>query len=137
MIHNFLFPVYNSFAVSAILFICRVVFGTMFLYHGMQKLMNFSSFSANFPDPMGIGHTLSLCLAIFAEVFCTLGFITGFLFRLSTIPMIFTMVMAAFVIHNGDTFAAKELAILYLAIFIILYITGPGSIAADYFFANK
>ena len=66
-----------------------------------------------------------------------MGFITGFLYRLSMIPMIFTMIIAAFVVHANDPFSAKEMALLYLFIFIIMYIIGPGSIAADYFFARR
>ena len=94
MIHNFLFPTYHNLWLSLLLLAGRIVFGGMFLTHGLQKLANFKAMSANFPSIMGMGNTLSLSLAIFAEVFCTLGFITGFLYRLSMIPMIFTMIVA-------------------------------------------
>jgi putative oxidoreductase len=137
MIHNFLFPTYHNLWLSLLLLAGRIVFGGMFLTHGLQKLANFKAMSANFPSIMGMGNTLSLSLAIFAEVFCTLGFITGFLYRLSMIPMIFTMIVAAFFIHGNDPFSAKEMALLYLSIFIMMYILGPGSFAADYFFANS
>lgn len=119
------------------LVMARIAFGAMFLTHGLQKLANFRAMSDSFPGIMGMNNTISLCLAIFAEVFCTLGFITGFLYRLSMIPMIFTMIVAAFVVHANDPFSSKELALLYLFIFIIMYILGPGSFAADYFFARK
>ena len=115
----------------------RILFGGMFLTHGLQKLANFRALSDSFPRIMGLGSTISLSLAIFAEVFCTLAFITGFLYRLSMLPMIFTMIMAVFVVHANDPFSAKELALLYLYIFLIMYCMGPGSFAADYFFARK
>lgn len=137
MLQNFLFPAYHNFGLSIMLLFARIAFGAMFLTHGLQKLANFKAMSANFPSIMGLGSTLSLMLAIFAEVFCTLGFITGFLYRLSMIPMIITMIVAAFVIHGNDPFSAKEMALLYLLIFIVMYILGPGSFAADYFFAAK
>ena len=137
MLHNFLFPTYHNFSLSLLLLFGRVSFGAMFLTHGLQKLANFRQLSENFPSLMGMGSTLSLSLAIFAEVFCTLGFITGFLYRLSMIPMIFTMIIAAFVIHANDPFSTKEMALLYLFIFIVMYTLGPGSIAADYFFATR
>ena len=137
MLHNFLFPTYSSFGLSILLLIGRIGFGAMFISHGLQKLINFKSLAGSFPSIMGLGSTLSLCLAIFAEVFCTLAFMTGFLYRLSMLPMIFTMVIAAFVVHANDPFATKELAMLYLLIFAIMYLAGPGSIAIDYFFARR
>ena len=137
MIQNFLFPTYHSLGLSTLLLVCRIAFGSMFITHGLQKLASFSMLSGSFPSVMGMGSKLSLCLAIFAEVFCTMAFITGFLYRLSMLPMIFTMSIAAFVIHANDPFSAKELALLYLFIFILLYILGPGSFAADWFFARR
>ena len=137
MLQNFLFPAYTNFGLSLLLLFSRIVFGAMFLTHGLQKLANFKALSDSFPSIMGLGSTISLSLAIFAEVFCTLGFITGFLYRLSMIPMIFTMAVAAFVVHAHDPFSTKEMALLYLLIFIVMYILGPGSIAADYFFVKK
>ena len=137
MIQNFLFPAYTNFGLSLLLLFSRLIFGAMFLTHGLQKLANFKALSGSFPSIMGMGSTFSLSLAIFAEVFCTLGFITGFLYRLSMIPMIFTMIVAVFVVHANDPFSAKEMALLYLCIFIVMYILGPGSIAADYFFVKK
>ena len=88
MIQNFLFPVYSNYWYSLVLLFARVIFGGMFLTHGLQKMMNFKALSGSFPSIMGMGSTLSLSLAIFAEVFCTLAFITGFLYRLSMLPMI-------------------------------------------------
>lgn len=137
MLRDFLFPAYHNFGLSVMLVMARIAFGAMFLTHGLQKMANFGPLSQSFPQVMGLNSSVSLALAIFAEVFCTLGFITGFLYRLSMIPMIFTMVVAAFVVHANDPFSAKEMALLYLFIFIIMYILGPGSIAADYFFARR
>lgn len=137
MLHNFLFPAYNNFWLSAMLLLGRILFGSMFLTHGLQKLVNFGALSGSFPRVMGLNSTISLSLAIFAEVFCTLAFITGFLYRISMLPMIFTMVIAVFVVHANDPFATKEMALLYLYIFLIMYSLGPGSFAADYFFARK
>lgn len=137
MLQNFLFPTYHSMGLSTLLLVCRIAFGSMFISHGLQKLASFSIISNTFPSVMGMGSKLSLCLAIFAEVFCTMGFITGFLYRLSMLPMIFTMCMAAFVIHAKDPFSTKELALLYLFVFIMMYILGPGSFAADWFFAKR
>ena len=62
----------------------------------------------------------------------SMAFIIGFLYRLAMIPMIFTMVIAFFVIHANDVFAMKELALVYLIIFVLMYISGPGKYSVDY-----
>ena len=101
------------------------------LSHGIQKWTNFESMSAAFPDPLGVGHSVSLGLAIFGELFCSIGFILGALYRLAMIPMIFTMGVAFFVIHGNDPFSLKELAFVYLVVFILMYIAGPGKFSLD------
>jgi hypothetical protein len=47
--------------------------------------------------------------------------------RLSTIPLVFSLSVAAFIHHSGDPFRNKELAFLFLLIFFTLFLTGPGS----------
>ena len=79
-----------------------------------------------------VGNALSLGLAVFAEVFCSVGFIFGAFYRLAMIPMVFTMGMAFFVIHGNDPFAVKELAFIYLVVFVLMYITGPGKFSIDH-----
>lgn len=43
------------------------------LSHGMRKWTNFESMSAALPDPLGVGHSVSLGLAIFWEFFVRLA----------------------------------------------------------------
>ena len=100
-------------------------------------MQNFEALSATFPDPLGLGSRTSLVLAIFAEVVCALGFITGTLYRLALVPMIFTMCVAFFSVHGGDPFAAREPAMLYLTVFVLLWIAGPGRYAADNLIARR
>lgn len=137
VIYKFLFPSKpDGTAMSLLILALRIVFGLLLMSHGVQKWANFSAMSDSFPDPLGIGSQLSLILAIFGEMVCSIAFIFGFLYRLAMIPMIFTMCMAFFVIHANDPFATKELAFVYLAIFILLYITGPGKYSLDHFIAK-
>ena len=70
---------------------------------------------------------LFLGLAIFGELACSMAFIIGFLYRLA-MPMIFTMGMAFFVIHGNDPFAVKELAFIYLVVYVQMYIIGLESL---------
>lgn len=122
---------------SVLLLVARIIFGSLLLYHGIQKLGSFSELSSTFPDPLGIGSQLSLSLAIFGELVCSLGFIFGLLYRLAMIPMIFTMGIAFFVFHRQDPFVIKELSFNYLIVFLIMYITGPGKFTLDRFLFFK
>lgn len=129
---RFLFPVKpDGQGFSLLLLAFRILFGTLLLVHGLQKWMHFADLSATFPDPLGVGSSLSLALAIFGEVACSVAFIFGFFYRLALIPMIFTMGVAFFVIHGADPFAAKELAFIYLIVYILMYWAGPGKYALD------
>ncbi|WP_455641066.1 DoxX family protein [Parabacteroides sp.] len=131
-IYRFLFPSKpDGAAISLLLLALRILFGGLMLTHGLQKWTNYAELSAVFPDPLGVGSSVSLGLAIFGELACSVGFIFGALYRLAMIPMIFTMCMAFFVIHGNDAFAVKELAFIYLVVFILMYITGPGKYSID------
>ena len=132
MLKRFLFPVKpDGTFISVILLIVRVVFGVMLMNHGIDKWANYQELSAVFPDPLGIGSPLSLGLAIFGELACSMAFIIGFLYRLAMIPMIFTMCVAFFIVHADDPFAVKELAFVYLVVFVLMYIVGPCKFAVD------
>ena len=122
----------HSAAGDAGVTLLRLVLGlTMLLAHGVPKLANYLMLSAVFPDPYGISSTLSLILAIFAEFFCSLLLIFGLLTRPALIPLAFTMFTAFFMVHRADPFLNKELALLYLVGFMVLFITGPGRISLD------
>ena len=121
----------SSSTKSLVLLLARVIFGFLFLSHGIAKLHAYANAPELFLDPIGLGSTLSLWLVLFAEILCTTGFILGVLFRLCLIPMIFTMCIALFVIHASDPLGVKELSMMYLAIFALLYITGPGRYSID------
>lgn len=118
-------------AYSVILLAVRIVFGILFLSHGVAKWTAFNDATENFPDPLNLGSSVTFWLAIFAEIACSFGFILGALFRLSLIPMIFTMFIAVFVIHAGDPLAVKELALMYLTIFVLMFFSGPGKFSID------
>lgn len=131
MLKRLLFPVKpDGTATSAMLLIARIVFGILLMNHGIQKWTNFQELSAVFPDPLGVGSPLSLGLAIFGELACSMAFIIGFLsFGYDTNGVYNGCCL--FVIHGNDPFATKELAFVYLVVFILMYIIGPGKFAVD------
>lgn len=138
MIKSFLFPTcYGEKSYSVFLLALRILFGLLLASHGLQKLLAYSSLAAGgFPDPLGIGSGASACLAIFGELFCSVAFIFGFLYRLSMIPMIVTMAVAFGAVH-GWSINQGELAFAYLLVFIVMYIAGPGLYSVDGLIAKK
>lgn len=138
MIREFLFPEYSRrVCPSLALLAFRILFGILMMTHGYQKFAQFDILKESFPDPMGVGSEISLALAIFGELICPAAFIVGLLYRLAMIPMLVTMGVAFFIIHGNDTFANKELAFIYLAVFVILYFSGPGKYAIDSIINNR
>ena len=127
----------NPKLLSLGLLILRVLVGITMLTHGLAKLTSFSELSATFPDPIGLGSTLSLILMIGAEVGCSLFVIVGAFTRLATIPLMFSMLVVLFVVHASDPFQVKELPLLYLGIYILLFFTGAGRISLDSLISKK
>ncbi|MGE0634065.1 MAG: DoxX family protein [Pseudobdellovibrionaceae bacterium] len=111
----------------------RIGFGvTMLLSHGWPKLANYSTYLEKFPDPIGFGIMTSLCLAIFAEVACSILVVIGLATRLAAIPLLITMGVAFFVIHGAQPFSEKEMSFIYMISFLILLFTGGGKFSLDY-----
>ncbi|WP_289191941.1 DoxX family protein, partial [Bacteroides acidifaciens] len=57
----------ESRRINVALLALRLLFGILFMVHGLSKLNDFSQISSSFPDPFGIGSETSLILAIFSE----------------------------------------------------------------------
>jgi putative oxidoreductase len=137
MLYNFLFPQYcRERLISLLILAVRAFFGVMFFTHGLQKMMNFSALSDSFPNVLGFGRYTTLMVSIFCEFCCSLFLIAGLLHRLVLIPMIVTMAVAFFDIHDA-MIPEGELALIYLIVFIILFLTGPGRYSFDYLIDTK
>ena len=119
------------------LLILRLLFGGLLMWHGVSKVMMFEELSASFPDPIGLGGGLSLYLTIFVEVVCSVAVIFGAFYRLALVPIICAMAVAMFVVHRGDAFAAKELALIFLVVFVLMFVMGAGAYSLDNIIAKR
>ncbi len=116
----------------------RLTFGaTMLLSHGQGKLLNYSSLMNSFPDPLGIGNSLSLGLAIGAEVICALMLALGLFTRWVSIPLIITMAVAFFLVHGGDAWAKREMSFIYMGAYIATGLLGSGRFSLDHLIRKK
>src|SRR4051812_49087990 len=68
------------------LLILRLWYGaSLFWLYGWQKLTGFSAMMDKFPDPLGMGSKVSLTLAVFGEVVCTLLLVLGLFTRVAAV----------------------------------------------------
>jgi putative oxidoreductase len=105
---------------------------SVFIVHGMPKITKVLNGNWDFPDPVGLGPELGLILSAGAESVCALLIALGIWTRMSTIPLIFTMVVATWVINAGTPFIQQEKSFVYLLGWLLLLFTGPGKYTAVY-----
>lgn len=123
---------YNKKLLDWVLFAARIFIGVAMITHGFPKLMQLlSGKEIEFINLFGIGKKTSLILAVLAEVLCSLFLIMGLFTRIALIPLIITMLVAAIMVHGGDPFAKQEMSLLYLCIYLLLLVTGPGKFSID------
>ena len=127
-----------SATADTALLILRIGLAGMMLVHGVPKMMMlFSGGPVQFPQILGMSSGLSLSLAVFAEVFCSLFLLLGLGTRFATLPLIVTMLVAIFLVHAADPFSVKELAYHYLLGYIVLLVAGSGKYSIDYFLQGR
>ncbi len=124
--------------IDVSLLILRIAGGTLILTHGIGKITPlFGSDPIQFPNPIGLGATTSLALAVFAEVVCAALLILGLATRFAAIPLLITMLVAVLVVHVADPFARQELPLLYASIYLVILIAGAGKFSIDNMVFNK
>lgn len=136
------------------LLLLRLGVGVYMMTHGWGKLqMVLDGRFDQFGDPIGLGSAASLILITFAEFFCALFVAAGFATRLSAIPVVIGMLVAAFLVHGADpwtmgaaakqymagesqSWSSKEPALIYGIPYLALVFTGPGKFSIDAFIAG-
>jgi putative oxidoreductase len=132
MLKQFLSPKLNDTGINSGLLILRLVSASLMIPHGYKKLMHFSEKSEDFMSFMGLSGEISLGLVIGAEFFCAILLVVGLFSRVSVIPMVVAMLVAAFDAHKGEIFGDGETSFLFLACYVTVLIAGPGKWSLDY-----
>jgi putative oxidoreductase len=140
---------WNDTMTSIGLLILRFGVGGYLAIHGWGKVqMVIDGQFEGFPDPFGIGPAPSLVLAAGAEFACSILVMMGLLTRFAVIPILITMLVAAFHAHANDPWTSdagaklfmdgkskfplsKEPALINLFAFAALLFTGPGRFSLD------
>ncbi|RYF49417.1 MAG: DoxX family protein [Cytophagaceae bacterium] len=122
---------YTANAVDGALLLLRIGVAVFMIPHGLQKLNGFGQMQHEFVSFMGLSPKLSLALAMSAELGCSLLILAGLFTRLATIPLIITMLTALFLAHQGALFGDGEKNGLFILMFLVLLILGPGEFSVD------
>ncbi len=121
----------NSLQYNLGLALLRISASAMMLTHGYPKFQKLISGDFEFGDPIGLGTAPSLFLAVIGEFICPILILIGLKTRWAAIPVVITMAVAAFVVHADDPFGNKEKALLFLVIFLVIMLLGPGKYSLD------
>ncbi len=98
------------------LLILRLGIGGYLITHGWEKLQMLLAGGADqFGDPIGLGSTLSLALVTTSEFLCALLIILGLATRLSALPVVISMSVAAFVVHARDPWTMEAAAMAFFS----------------------
>ena len=123
---------YTDGAFNFSMLLIRAGFGFLvFLQHGLGKLQHFQQMKDSFRDPIGIGHTPSLLLVVFAEVFCALLVVAGLLARFAALALVIMFLVLVLIVHKNDPMSKKEMPILFLLAFLTILFCGPGKWSLD------
>jgi len=119
--------------IDVALLVLRVAIGILMLNHGIPKIRKLLS-----PEPIqffstfGLSEKNSLIAAAFVEVFFSTLLILGLGTRLAVIPLLLTMVTAAFHTLKSFPFDKKEVPVLFLLIYTAILLSGSGKFSLDY-----
>lgn len=135
---NYLNSNSSSVPKDLVLLVVRVFIGFAMLSHGFPKLqMLIGGGKADFFDFLGMGPQISLILAVFAEFVCSILLILGLFTRVSLGFLIFTMIVAAFMVHGSDPFKDREMSLVYLSVYLLLMVFGAGKISVDHMIEKR
>ena len=137
------------------LLVLRLAFGGYMVTHGWAKVQMIRAGQYEMMgDPIGLGPTASLWLVAAAEFGCAILVMLGLGTRLAALPIAFAMGVAALVAHKADPWTmggayelfmagqtkmpvSKQPAVLFLAAFLALALTGAGRLSLDNLIARR
>ncbi|MFK2821447.1 DoxX family protein [Arcobacter sp. YIC-80] len=118
------------------LLLLRLFMGGTFLVYAIKKVQGFDNYVVLFSDKLDLPFPMiNLYLVMAVEGIGGILLILGVLTRFISIPLIFTMVVAFFLVNINNGFAASnfgvEVPLAYISILIVLFAFGSGKISVD------
>jgi putative oxidoreductase len=118
------------------LLVLRLVCATsLFIKHGIEKFAHFSAMAQHFPNPIHIGSTPSLIVALIADGICMPLLVLGLFTRWAALWSFCNLLVAWAFVHHFQ-FAGRggdhgELIVVYMGLMLALAIAGPGRYSID------
>jgi putative oxidoreductase len=116
------------------LLVLRVWIGfSLFIGHGLEKLMHFSQMAAHFPDPIHIGAGPSLAFALLSDGICSVLVIFGIATRWAALIIAINLSVVFSLVHKFAFSGPRsgELPFVYLGCFVALIVAGGGRFSVD------
>lgn len=118
------------------LLLLRLFMGITFIIYATKKIQNFDTYVTLFSDKLDLPlPLLNLYLVIGIEGIGGALLVLGIFIRLVSIPLIFTMITALFLVNISNGFAASnfgvEVPLSYISILFILVSFGAGKFSFD------
>lgn len=107
--------------------------GSLLWLHGLGKIPRLMADEVRFASVAGLSPTVSLALAVVGEVIAPVLLIVGLGARWAALLSAATM-LGAFVVGHGMALSGErsgELAFIFLAGFVALFLAGPGRFSLD------
>ncbi len=111
---------------------------SIFTKHGIEKILFFHSTAATFPDPIHIGRTATLAVALFADAICSILTVVGLATRWAAL-VVFANIFVAWTMNGSPDYFGHgvvadhgELIWLYLGANAALVIMGSGRFSLDW-----
>ena len=119
---------------DAALLLLRLWLGVgLLVVHGYEKLVSFAQMAPDFPDPLHLGPTPSLIIALLADTVGAVLVTVGLFTRLGAGFIVASVGVALlFVWHVNLLDVNGEVAYLYLGGYLALLLAGPGKYSLDY-----
>ena len=123
-----------SIQSNGALALLRIIPSALMMTHGFPKFQKLVNQDYDFAAPLsaiGMNGGFTLVLAVLAEFVAPILIILGFKTRWASLLTAATMAVAAFIVHFSDPIAKKEKALLYLIIYVVIIMLGPGKYSLD------
>lgn len=122
----------NAAISDIVILVTRIFVGFAMLSHGFPKLQQlFSGEEIQFYSFLWLSPKSTLILAVFAEFVCSIFIILGLFTRFALFFLLITMAVAGLLVHGADPFAKREMSLLYLSVYMLLFAFGPGRYSVD------
>lgn len=122
----------NAAITDIVILLVRIFVGFAMLSHGFPKLQQLlSGEEIKFYEFLFFSSKTTLILTIFAEFVCSIFIILGLFTRFAVFFLIIAMAVAGLMVHGADPFAKKEMSLLYLSVYLLLFAFGPGRYSVD------